>query len=101
VELAAPLRGSQELAAVLACVAVWGGWEVSKTFSTFSSVSSSFDGVIEASASWRTGGSIGVTSSGCNDSSGSDWGITTSGSGCAGSDSTGSGTEVFCALPNC
>ena len=51
------LRGSQELAAVLAAVAVGGGLDVSGTCSRLTSVSSSFDGVTETSGSSKALGS--------------------------------------------
>lgn len=46
------LRGSQELAAVLAAVAVGAGADVSKTCSRLVSVSASFDGVMLGSDSY-------------------------------------------------
>ena len=61
--LVAPLRGSHELAAVLATVAVGAGPEVSKTCSKLVSVSSSFDGSSEASDSSTAGASAAGASS--------------------------------------
>lgn len=54
-------RGSQELAAVLAAVAVGAGAEVSGSCSRLSSVSSSFEGVIAISGSSTVGASTGVS----------------------------------------
>lgn len=86
--LAAPPRGSHELAAVLAAVAVGGGLETSRTCSTLLSVSSSFEGVIETSGS-KAGGSTEVVSSILEGGS-----AVGSGSGSAGLLSSGSGIDA-------
>ena len=57
-------RGSQELAAVLAAVAVGAGLEVSGICSRLSSVRLSFDGVILTSGSSTAAISTGVDTSG-------------------------------------
>lgn len=73
------LRGSQELAAVLAAVAVGGGFDVSKTCSRLVSVSSSLDGVIEGSESYA-GVATGVISA-ADSATGSEIGSSTIGTG--------------------
>jgi len=74
VELAVTLRGSHELAAVLAAVAVCGATDVSGSCSRFVSVNSSFDGVMSIGSAFSTGGGVGTASStgAGNDSAGSD-----------------------------
>jgi hypothetical protein len=57
-------RGSQELAAVLAAVAVGAGCEASGICSRLSSVRSSFEGVILTSGSSTAESSTGVETSG-------------------------------------
>lgn len=57
------LRGSHELAAVLAAVAVCGATEVSGTCSRFVSVNSSFDGVMSIGSSLSAGGGVATFSS--------------------------------------
>jgi hypothetical protein len=76
---------SQELAAVLAAVAVGAGTEVSGSCSRLFSVSSSFEGVIATSGSVTVVGSTGVGSA---SSTGAGWAM--EGSGCVAGSSTGS-----------
>jgi len=63
--VAVALLGSQELAVVLAAVAVGAGAEVSRICSRLVSVSSSFEGVSVASASSKVSVSTGTGSSTC------------------------------------
>lgn len=76
--LPAPLLGSQELAAVLAAVALGAGGEISGTCSRFVSVSSSFEGVMSASVS-KIGFSDAVSASSTGAST-TGAGVSTSGS---------------------
>ena len=64
VEPAVALRGSQELAAVLAAVAVCGATEVSGSCSRFVSVNSSLDGVISIGSVFSTSGGVATSPTG-------------------------------------